>query len=483
MTLVVLAACILGIAGLFFLDHDKASRNSTALWLPVAWIWILGSRVPSMWLGLAPTTGSVQVLDATLEGNSTDALVFGTLEAAGIMVLLHRRRQTGALLRSSVPILIYFTYCIASVLWSPFPDVALKRWFKAVGDLVMALVIVTDPEPIAALRRLYSRVGFILLPASIFLIRYSVLGRGFNPDGSPENIGVTTHKNSLGLITFVIALGAVWNLHGLLRLRDQACRRHQLYGRRLLAQGALLASGVAVLRMAQSATAITCFTLGSGLMIGTGLRAVRRSATRTNAFLLSIAAAVGIGTIFDLDEVVMHMLGRSTNLTGRTEIWKTVIPLARDPIIGAGFESFWNSISQTLHHLANPYMFSNLNSAHNGYLEVYLNLGLVGVSLVGLILVSGYCRAASALCRNSEVGGLILASIITTAVYSITEAGFKPLSPTWIFLLLAVVFGGGISSGCIKLEAPVRQARYWGPDDEPSPWESSAPTVDWTGVK
>ena len=78
----------------------------------------------------------------------------------------------------------------SKITWSPFPGPAFKRWIKAIGDLVMVLIIVTDGEPIAALRRLYSRLGFILFPVSIVLIRYTDLGRGFDPDGNPMNTGV-----------------------------------------------------------------------------------------------------------------------------------------------------------------------------------------------------------------------------------------------------------------------------------------------------
>ena len=45
----------------------------------------------------------------------------------------------------------------------------------------MVLIIVTDDEPRAALQRLYSRVGFILLPFSIVLIRYTDLAVDSTP--------------------------------------------------------------------------------------------------------------------------------------------------------------------------------------------------------------------------------------------------------------------------------------------------------------
>ena len=109
----------------------------------------------------------------------------------------------------------------------------------------------------------------------------------------------------------------------------------------------------------------------------------------------------------------------------------------------------------------------NLNEAHNGYIEVYLNLGLVGVSLIVFILIGGYRRACAALRRDPEIGGLMLAYVAAAAVYSATEAGFRMLSPIWIFLLLATVAAGGISAGA-NARAPERL------DDEPAAVEEFA---------
>ena len=202
-----LLVCIIGVAGLFFLDRDKSVRPSKALWLPVIWLWIVGSRPVSAWFGMGTT--SADTLDATLNGSPLDAAIFAALLAIGVMILIYRWKKTSAYLAVSGPILLYFLYCLMSVTWSPYHDSAFKRWTKAVGDLVMVLIILTDGQPIRALRRLYSRVGFILFPFSVLLIRYSDLGRAFQDDGTPQNVGVTANKNELGLTVFVISLGAL----------------------------------------------------------------------------------------------------------------------------------------------------------------------------------------------------------------------------------------------------------------------------------
>ena len=423
------------VLGLFALDRERKVRTSKALWLPVVWLWIVGSRPLSSWLGLSAMTSSVN------EGSPFDAGVFAVLLGAGIIVLISRRSRTSAYLKTNWPILIYFAYCLLSVLWSDFPDIAFKRWTKAIGDLAMVLIVVTDPNPTAALRRLLSRVGFILLPASVLLIKYfGDLGRAFDPWGSLAITGVTQDKNLLGVITMVLSLGTAWRVLTLLRNRNAPNR-----GRHLLAQGTLLAFGVALLGMAHSATSGACFALGAGLMLATGLPVIARRPAAVHVLVLMIALAGGFTMLLGGDADVVHAMGRQTDFTGRTAIWKAVIPMAPNPVVGAGFESFW--LGPRLQRLWHIFPVIRPNEAHDGYIEVYLNLGCVGVGLIALILMSGYWRAVAAFRRDPALGGLMLAYVAAAAIYSVTEAGFRLLDPIWIFLLLAVVAAGGIASG------------------------------------
>lgn len=436
-----------GIAGLFYLGRDNKVHTSKALWLAVIWMWIVGSRSVSAWLGVSPTGGNVQ-----LDGSPVDAAIFGVLLAAAIGVLIHRSSRTRTLLAANLPILIYFLYCLISVAWSYHPDVSFKRWIKAIGDLAMVLVVTTDPQPRAALERIFSRVGFLLFPISLLFIKYyGNLGRGYTPDGEPMNTGVTTNKNILGVTLLVISLGTLWHVVSLLRAKSQPNR-----GRHLLAQTTLLAFGIVLLGMAHSATSIACFILGGGLILATGLRTFRHQPARVHMLCLALVLAAGVTMVFGGESVVTSALGRNSNLTGRTEIWAAVIPAVPNPIVGAGFESFWISpcAQKFWRSLVGWWHPEWLNEAHNGYIEIYLNLGCIGVCLISLILVSGYRRAMVAFRLNASIGGLMLAYIVAAAVYSITEAGFRSLDPIWIVLLVAVVSANGVVVGFFGGGAP-----------------------------
>jgi O-antigen ligase len=391
--------------------------------------------------------------NAQLDGSPLDAAVYALLSASAIGVLILRGKRTRSFLGANWPVLAYFTYCLVSVSWSYHPDISGKRWIKAIGDLAMVLVIVTEPRLRDALYRIYSRVGFLLFPTSVLFIKYyGDLGRGYTPDGEPMNTGVSTNKNMLGVMLLVVSLGTVWHILTLLRAKDQPNR-----GRHLLAQGILLAFGIVLLGMADSATSTACFALGSGLMVATRLRAVRLRPTRVHVLCLAIVISGAAAFLLGGEGGVAHALGRKSNLSGRTIIWNAVLGAAGSPVFGTGFESFWISpnakiFQRTLLDIGwwHP---EGLNEAHDGYIEVYLNLGWVGVCLISLILISGYRRASQAFKRDPDLSSLMLAYIICTAVYSITEAGFRMLDPIWIFLLLAVVCSSGIAAGHFRNRA------------------------------
>jgi exopolysaccharide production protein ExoQ len=442
--------CGLGVAGLFYLHREKSIRNSKALWLPIIWIALAGSRGVSGWL-----TGSDQTTRSTLEGgldgSPIDAAAFGMLLAIGVIVLYGRGKRTRAYLAVTGTIIVYFAYSLISSIWAPYSLPALKRGIKDVGDFVMALIIVTDPQPLAALRRFYTRVGILLFPLSIVLIRYSTLGRSWDADGILMTIGVSTHKNSLGLIVFVMSLGVVWNFRWLLMNRNEPNRR-----RRLAAEGIILAFGIILLSIAHSSTSLTCFLLGSGILFLTHLRTIR-SPTRVHLLSALIFLFGGGFMLFGGMGDVAGALGRGADLSGRTFMWAAMFPAVSNPLIGAGFDSFWTSPNADVFHhslsLLHWYHPERINEAHDGYIEVYLDLGWIGVCLMASILATGYWRACKTFRRDPELASAMLAYIITGAIYSITEAGFRTLNPIWICILLALVSVSGASKGLFWREA------------------------------
>jgi exopolysaccharide production protein ExoQ len=442
-----------GIAGLFYLDRDKSAHTSIALWLPVIWFLIIGSRPMSAWLYLGGANTDAAMQATQLEGSEPDRLFFQILVALAAVVIISRAMRTRTFLAANWPLLVFFFYCLLSISWSDFPDVSAKRWIKAVGDLFMVLIVVTDAEPVAALKRFFARTGFMMLPTSILLIKYfDYLGRSYDPwFGNTYITGVTQNKNALGVITFTLSLAAVWRILVLLRSPELPDR-----GRHLLAQTTLLAFGIWLLSIANSATSLACFIVGAALMLVTGLPLFRRRPEAVHALVLALLVTAGAALLLGGEGAVVEALGRNSTLTGRTQIWGLVIPMAPNPLVGAGFESFW--LGARLQTLWQALPNLHLNESHDGYIEVYVQLGWVGLGLLAMVLINGYRRSVTTFRHDPVLGSLLLAYVLTAALYSVTEAGFRMMNPIWVILLLAVVASGGVASGVISPTSQIRGA-------------------------
>jgi len=145
--------------------------------------------------------------------------------------------------------------------------------------------------------------------------------------------------------------------------------------------------------------------------------------------------ALSIFGLFFNPKAMLSGLGRDPTLTGRTAIWHVVLSLHTNPLVGTGFESFWmGSRLLTVWDQTEK----GIEEAHNGYLELYLNLGWVGISLLTAMIVTGYRSALITLRRSPHLGRIRLAFFTAGLIYSLTEAGFRMMSPIWIMFLLSV---------------------------------------------
>lgn len=417
----------IGILGLFALDRDRKARTSKALWIPVVWLLLIGSRPVSQWLGAPPFESP----DQYLEGSPLDGAVFAVLIAVGLIVLAGRGRRVGTLLRGNGPILLFYLFCAASILWSDYPIVTSKRWIKFLSDLVMVLIVLTDTDPSAAVKRFFAWTGFLLVPLSVLLIKYyPALGRTYSPwTWTPMWIGVTQTKNQLGMICMIFGLASMWRF--LQEFRGEEGRRRV---GPLIAHGTVLAMALWVFAKANSVTPLSCFVLAGGLMtVVTSPTSLARRPAIVHILVAAIMFVSLSATLLGAGGLVGG-LGRDSTLTGRTVLWNQVLGMTANPLLGTGFESFW--LGERLKKMWSTYWW-HPNQAHNGYLEVYLNLGWIGVALLAVVLVTGYRNAVGAFRRDQRTGSLKLAYFVAAALYNLTEAGFRMTSPVWDVLLLA----------------------------------------------
>ena len=230
----------------------------------------------------------------------------------------------------------------------------------------------------------------------------------------------------------VLGISLVW---ALLELREPKRLRRRTQA---AIYAALLVMIVWLLIGARSATAIGCTTVGVGLLIAMRMRTVRiniRGWVTATVVLGTLIAMTGAWTL--VQDALVERLGRDPTLHGRKEIWAAVLNEGTNLFFGTGFYSFWTA--ERVQRLSAEY-FYDLTEAHNGYLEVYLNGGLIGLGLLlGLL-----CATAMIAIRGLEKGASPLAALglvllIVSILYGVTEAVFSRLSLVWFGLLLAAL--------------------------------------------
>jgi len=426
---VALAVCAVGVGGLFWLDRDRDARPSPALWIPVIWLLIASSRMVSQWLnaGVLEFDNPEQYL----EGSPLDRAVFAVLIAGGVAVLAARGRRTGQLLVRNWPLLLFFLYALVSVTWSDFPYVAFKRWTKAIGNLVMVMVVLTDPQPAAALRRFLTRAGFILVPASVLMIKYfPEYGRAYLTFvWSTINLGVSSTKNGLGYVCLLYGLASAWCLLDGIRGAPRGTRL-----RHVVAHGTILLMVAWLLYKADSATSLACFAVGLVMVVITTSQKGRHPLVVHTVVGTFVICGLAAYLFFNGQSVIVEAFGRDSTLTGRTELWDRLLEFANAPWLGTGFESFW--LGDRSEYFWRTFWW-HPNQAHNGYLETYINLGYVGVGFLALTILAGYHTAAVACRRDPKTGPIRLAYVVVAVLYNLTEAAFKGLHPVWIAFMLA----------------------------------------------
>jgi O-antigen ligase len=418
--------CFLALVWVIY-RQDAKTRNgvSAAVWIPTLWVTIIATRPLSMWLGAGGGSDS-------LEGSPLDRLFYFVLIAAAFYVISKRQLNWPFLISRNWAIFLFYGFLLISVAWAEYPLVSFKRWFKEFGNIIVVMVILTEADPAQAIRALFVRNAFLLIPLSYIFIRwFPDIGRRYNVhSGGMEAIGVTNQKNDLGAVIFVCGIICLWDLLEGIRVNGRT--RSRL--RNLLLAG-LISFGAYLMKMCDSKTSLVCLVLSAAVLLLSGLPIFQRRPGALGVLILVTLAGAGLAdSMFGIREAVLQELGRDMTFTGRTDVWRELLNLHTDPIIGTGFCSFWS----------NKHYLSLLpdwvaHSAHNGYLEIYLDGGWLGIFFLGIMLLGVAVSLARRLLAGANYAIVSFAVFLAVLVDNFSESYFAKMSPIGFLFLLGSI--------------------------------------------
>lgn len=417
--------------GLLCFDPAKEGGTSPALWVPIIWMFIIGSRLPSQWLGFQVVGQQAQALE---QGNPLDRAIWSVLILLAISILVSRSFKWIEFFTCNSALTALISFALLSVMWSDFPFVAFKDWSRDFGSYVAILVVLSDPRPLEAVRTLLRRLAYLWLPLSIVLIKYyRNLGVQYDGwTGDVMSVGVTTAKNSLGILCLVSGIFFFWDT-----VTRWADCKDQRTKRIIVVNLAFIAMTLWLLHLAHSATSGVCLALACLVILAAHSKGGKRhpgflKVIVPASFFLYLMLTLGFGMSGKLNE----MVGRQANFTDRTLIWKSLLGMHTNPLIGTGYNSFW--LGPRLEWIWRQPGVGRINEAHNGYLGIYLNLGLIGLLLLIGFLISGYRTVCKRLEPFSAFGSFSLAMWTIFLFQNVTEESTRN-SVIWIMFVLVAL--------------------------------------------
>jgi len=143
--------------------------------------------------------------------------------------------------------------------------------------------------------------------------------------------------------------------------------------------------------------------------------------------LLFVAFAAVIAVVILQPDFLFKLLGKDATLTGRTEIWEAVLgSIAKRPLFGYGYQAFWLGFKGESYRIILTVTWA-LAQAQNGFLDIMLELGIVGLTIVLFLFGFAFRDGVTCLLRSHDEAQLravewYLAIVILTLIYNLDES-------------------------------------------------------------
>jgi O-antigen ligase len=304
-------------------------------------------------------------------GDASKQLVLVGLYFVCVLVLIRTTRlRTWSFL--GLPLILLSGWGLMSMLWSFDPSVTLRRSIAMLGTVALGTYIGLRFD-IRTMLRLMSWVTAIILVSSV-MVAFVWPNLGLDFEGRLR--GVTAHKNGISAFASIAFLMLVFQLTNLKQ-------NNWLIS--------LWITGLATLCIvcmvwSESAAAIPVLLVALPLVpITNTLRKADRSATAIIPLLIGLCALFLLVLVYNIDSIT-EMLGKDTDMSGRTWVWAYAIKMLFENFwLGYGYGTFWEGYNSpggafwTITGVGAPH-------SHNGYIELALDTGVIGLAMFAAAL-------------------------------------------------------------------------------------------------
>jgi exopolysaccharide production protein ExoQ len=367
--------------------------------------------------------------------------------------LVPRWRQVGRLVARNKSFILFLLLTMISVRWSVDPQVTLQKSIPLLLSALIGLDFARRYTVAEQLRLIWMVLALVMVLGVIAQVCFPGFVPDLDLDADGAWNGIVTTKNTwarLIVLTGVVILS-----------RPRPTRRSKLV------IAVLMVMVMALLVASRSAGGL--LIMMAALSMSFGFPALRWPRAR----LLLLTAALALASIATVSYVLQHadetarMLGKDTSMTGRVPIWRESLHfVGKSPMLGYGYAAFWSQNSRPGRLIREATNWDTLPHAHNGYIDLTLQLGAIGLALYFAAYLIAIKRAMLLVRRNTETEFTWpLAFLSVVFLYQLNEASIvSPNQLIWI-LYSSVLFSLAIESQSRELPLPEEDSQLT--TDEP----------------
>ncbi len=315
---------------------------------------------------------------------------------------------------------------VFSIAWSQFPVRSMAFSFDAVLCIFFALCFYQRFSAEDQLRLIYW-TGIIVVVSSILLVvLFPQYATSSGVGGQGEWRGLFHSKNVLARACVFLLTPALFSYHD----------------RRISRLSRVSYTLVVLLVIFKSNSRTGLIDAAACILFYFVIRFLSRTAKKDALFLaafgVGIVAAGGI-IIFQNAPLILLAIGKDSTLTGRTDIWGAVMEsIMKHPILGYGYGGFWWGTHGEAYNIDSrvgwmvPY-------AHNGFLDVWLDLGAVGLGLVIATFIKAIRDGMRSIRgERSFYVQWCLSIVFLTVLYNLDEGTLlAPTELVWVLYIIA----------------------------------------------
>jgi len=353
----------------------------------------------------------------SVEGSPVLRLLWLPIYALAFVGMIWKARDMARVCLRLPFLIALLAVCALSFLWSIDPGLTMRRSLAIVMTSVAGLYIGTRYSWQSMLRA-FAVTWLIVGLASLFT---ALLVPSF---GRMQEVhegawqGLYFEKNQLGGHMARSALFA-----GFLVIMDRKYRWQW---------GGVLLLSIALVLLSTSKSSLLGLGVGLGIL---ALAVWMKQGLRIG--LVTVWVSICVGGLFAAimvlaPELVFQLLGRDATLTGRTDIWFALADnIEQKPLLGYGYGAFWAPGSAPGNWLREALQW-DAPTAHNGWLEVTIALGFLGLAFLTLDFLMTVSRAVLA-SVTTWTGVFALAFCAQFFLFSLSEsASLQQNSIVWL---------------------------------------------------